>query len=104
MPTYCIVLQPKSTTRNVQVGESWLAEGKPSPAAAGAILRRATLPELIGTWTWKAAAGTQTLHLYGYKSGKAGTENKHELPPPFDNKNDSCKKQVQSYCPAVKRQ
>jgi hypothetical protein len=82
MPTYCIVLQPKSTTRNAQIGDSWLAEGKPSPAAAGAILRRATLPELVGTWK---AAGSQTIHLYAYKSGKAGTENKHELPPPHDN-------------------
>jgi hypothetical protein len=24
------------------------------------------------------------IHLYAYKTGKAGTENKHELPPPHD--------------------
>lgn len=85
MPTYCIVLQPKGTTRNAQIGDSWLAEGKPSPAAAGAVLRRATLPELIGTWKSGAGAAQQVIHLYAYKSGKAGTENKHELPPPHDN-------------------
>lgn len=84
MPTYCIVLQPKGTTRNAQVGESWLAEGKPSPAAAGAILRRATLPEFIGIWKDGKGAAQQTIHLYAYKTGKAGTENKHELPPPHD--------------------
>ncbi len=84
MPTYCIVLQPKSTTRNAQIGDSWLAEGKPSPSAAGAILRRATLPELVGTWKSGAGAAQQVIHLYAYKSGKAGTENKHELPPPHD--------------------
>ncbi len=81
MPTYCLVLQPKGTTRNAQIAESWLAEGKPSPATAGAILRRATLPELVGTWK---APASQTIHLYAYKTGKAGTENKHELPPPHD--------------------
>lgn len=84
MPTYCIVLQPKGTTRNAQIGDSWLAEGKPSTAAAGAILRRATLPELIGTWKDGKGAAQQTIHLYAYKTGKAGTENKHELPPPHD--------------------
>ena len=84
MPTYCIVLQPKGTTRNAQIGDSWLAEGKPSPSAAGAILRRATLPELIGTWKDGKGAAQQMIHLYAYKAGKAGTENKHELPPPHD--------------------
>lgn len=49
-------------------------------AAVGAILRRATPPECIGTWSWEGA----TLHFYGYKSGKAGTENKHEVLPPYD--------------------
>jgi hypothetical protein len=80
MPTYCIVLQTKGTTRNAQLTDAVLGEGKPSPAAAGAILRRSTEPELIGTYKY----GAVTLHLFGYKTGKAGTENKHELPPPHD--------------------
>lgn len=79
-PTYCIVLQPKGTTRNAQLNEAVLGEGKPSGAVAGAILRRTTAPELIGTYKY----GSNTLHLFGYKAGKAGTENKHELPPPHD--------------------
>ena len=80
MPTYCLVLQPKSTTRNAQLNDAALSEGKPNATMAGTILRRTTAPELIGTYKY----GSFTLHLFGYKSGKAGTENKHELPPPHD--------------------
>jgi hypothetical protein len=43
-------------------------------------LRKTKPAELIGTYTHKA----QTLQLWGWKEGKAGTENKHELPPPHD--------------------
>jgi len=49
-------------------------------AGAGALLRRTTNPEYIGSWKWNAI----TVHLFAYKAGKAGTENKHELPPPHD--------------------
>jgi hypothetical protein len=80
MPTYCIVLQPKGTTRNAQLNDAVLSSEVPSAAAAGGILRRAVLPDLIGTYKY----GSNVLHLFGYKTGKAGTENKHELPPPFD--------------------
>jgi hypothetical protein len=80
MPVYCVVLQPKGTTRNAQLNDSVLATGAPSPAAAGTILRRAIEPELVGTYKY----GESTVGLYGYKTGKAGTENKHELPPPHD--------------------
>jgi len=54
--------------------------GIPDAAAIGTILRRQTLPELIGTYKYNGFV----LYLFGYKSGKAGTENKHELPPPHD--------------------
>ena len=37
-------------------------------------------PEVLGTYTYK----TLTLYVIGYTSGKAGTENKHEFPPPHD--------------------
>lgn len=43
-------------------------------------LKKKTAPVLLGTYSWKG----QTLHLLGYKEGKAGTENQHELPPPLD--------------------
>jgi DNA-directed RNA polymerase subunit M/transcription elongation factor TFIIS len=43
-------------------------------------LKKKIAPTLLGTYPWK----NQTLHLVGYKDGKAGTENQHELPPPHD--------------------
>jgi hypothetical protein len=49
-------------------------------AAAGTLLRRTTNPEYIGKWKWN----NMFVHLFAYKTGKAGTENKHELPPPHD--------------------
>ncbi len=76
---WCVILQPKSTSRNAVIHEAQRASG-PDAALAGAILRRATAPQSIGTWKW----GKLTIHLYAYKTGKAGTENKHELPPPHD--------------------
>ena len=36
--------------------------------------------EVLGTYVYK----NLTLFLFGYTKGKAGTENKHELPPPHD--------------------
>jgi DNA-directed RNA polymerase subunit M/transcription elongation factor TFIIS len=75
---WCVILQPKGTSRNAMLP----ADQKEllSTAGVGTILRRATAPELIGTYKWNG----MTLHLFGYKTGKAGTENKHELPPPHD--------------------
>lgn len=75
---YCTVLQPKGTTRNAMIpaGETKL----PAAAVIAGILRRVGAPELIGTWKKDGLV----VHLFGYKSGKAGTENKHELPPPHD--------------------
>lgn len=75
---WCVILQPKGTTRNAVLP----ADQKEllTPAAVGSILRRSTSPELIGTYKWNG----HILHLFGYKSGKAGTENKNELPPPHD--------------------
>lgn len=49
-------------------------------AALSKALKRAKAPTLIGSWTWQKFK----LFLYGFKEGRAGTENKHELPPPHD--------------------
>ena len=73
----CVVLTPKGTTRNANVPAG---DTVATVAAIGRILRRATEPELIGTWKWSGLV----IHLFGYKTGKTGTENKHELPPPHD--------------------
>lgn len=43
-------------------------------------LKKKTEPEYIGSYSYKS----KHLHLFGYQKGKAGTENKHELPPPHD--------------------
>jgi DNA-directed RNA polymerase subunit M/transcription elongation factor TFIIS len=43
-------------------------------------LKKKTDPDYIGCYMYKSKA----LHLFGYQKGKAGTENKHELPPPHD--------------------
>ncbi len=44
------------------------------------VLKKKTEPEYIGSYSYKS----KFLHLFGYTAGKAGTENKHELPPPHD--------------------
>ena len=73
---WCVILQPKGTTRNAV----FPAGGAVTAETVGTILRRATPPELIGTFKWNG----HIVHLFAYKTGKAGTENKHELPPPHD--------------------
>jgi DNA-directed RNA polymerase subunit M/transcription elongation factor TFIIS len=75
---WCVILQPKGTSRNALLPPD--QKELLSPLAVGGILRRATAPELIGTYKWNG----MVQHLFGYKTGKAGTENKHELPPPHD--------------------
>lgn len=44
------------------------------------LCRKTKAASVIGIYTWN----TLTLTLWGWKDGKAGTENKHELPPPHD--------------------
>jgi hypothetical protein len=44
-------------------------------------LKKKTEADYIGSYPYKS----KHLHLFGYSKGKAGTENKHELPPPHDN-------------------
>ena len=43
-------------------------------------LKKKDLPEQFGTYKYKS----KCIYLFGYQQGKAGTENKHELPPPHD--------------------
>jgi DNA-directed RNA polymerase subunit M/transcription elongation factor TFIIS len=43
-------------------------------------LKKKTEADYIGSYPYKS----KYLHVFGYQTGKAGTENKHELPPPHD--------------------
>jgi DNA-directed RNA polymerase subunit M/transcription elongation factor TFIIS len=43
-------------------------------------MKKKAEPDYIGSYQYKS----KHLHLFGYSKGKAGTENKHELPPPHD--------------------
>jgi len=49
-------------------------------SAIQALLKKKEQPEILGSYKNKS----QHLFLFGYTTGKAGTENKHELPPPHD--------------------
>jgi hypothetical protein len=44
------------------------------------VCRKTKPATAIGTYTWNSLV----LTLWGWKEGKAGTENKHEMPPPYD--------------------
>jgi DNA-directed RNA polymerase subunit M/transcription elongation factor TFIIS len=68
----CLILQQKGTFKQSYISEN-------SCEAIGKIFRRAQNPELIGKWE----KSDMHLLLYGYKKGKDGTENKHEIPPPY---------------------
>jgi hypothetical protein len=58
-----------------------IVAGQPMTGAAIAKALRKTKPATaIGTYT----SGSQALTVWGWSEGKAGTENKHELPPPHD--------------------
>ena len=45
-----------------------------------AVLKKKTEPKKLGTYEY----GSIILTLFGYTEGRAGQENKHELPPPLD--------------------
>jgi hypothetical protein len=53
---------------------------KPSAAAISKALRKIKIPDFEGSYAWKDT----TITIWGWTDGKAGTENKHELPPPHD--------------------
>jgi len=76
----CIVLSPKGTQKNTTLPATLKTITDATPAIVGQILRRATVPELIGVYNYDGGI----LQLWGYKTGRANTENKTELPPPHD--------------------
>ena len=44
------------------------------------LLKSKKTPEVLGSYKYKS----KTIYLFGSTAGAAGTENKHELPPPYD--------------------
>jgi hypothetical protein len=80
MQVQVVVLQTKGDTKQSKI-EVLDAEGEDEvPQRIAKILRKTKLPTKIGSWDWQK----MKLELWGYKEGRAGTENKHELPPPID--------------------
>lgn len=49
-------------------------------SAIQTLLKSKKTPEVLGTYKYKS----KTIYLFGFTAGTAGTENKHELPPPYD--------------------
>ena len=79
MQVQVVVLQTKGDTKQSKVEITGEIEDE-IPTRIAKILRKTKLPSKIGSWTYQKGA----LELWGYKEGRAGTENKHELPPPVD--------------------
>jgi hypothetical protein len=73
MPTVTLLL-PSGEKKAI---ESKVTEYTPQLVAK--LVKKKTI-DLIGTYTY----GDLVLTLWSWKEGKAGTENKHELPPPHD--------------------
>jgi DNA-directed RNA polymerase subunit M/transcription elongation factor TFIIS len=70
-------------THTAEVKEVHIALGEDGTITMKAIqaaLKKKTAPEMLGSYKYKSIG----LFLFGYLAGKAGQENKHELPPPHD--------------------
>ena len=73
-----LLLTQKAEVKAVTLNTA--ADGTANLAMIQALLKKKTAPEMFATYKHK----TSHLYLFGYTEGKAGTENKHELPPPHD--------------------
>ncbi len=76
----CTILQPKGTLRTSTLPTG--VDGIPTSKDIAAVLRRATEPEHAGTLPLPLpATKDEQLLIFGYKTGKTGTENQHTLSP-----------------------
>ncbi len=73
----CVLLSQKAEIKQVKVP---LNNGTISVDSIKQFLKKKETPKILGKYPFK----TQILTLFGFTSGKAGSENKHELPPPLD--------------------
>lgn len=72
-----VILSANGESRTLKTAAITAAATEVSVAKA---LRKVKTPDQIGTYDWKGL----TLTVWGWREGKADTENKHELPPPHD--------------------
>lgn len=82
MPVSVVVLPQNGDDARTQKTAALTLGAAPTGDAVAKVLRKKKAAELIGTW--KPKGGSGQLQLWGWREGKAGTENKHELPPPHD--------------------
>ena len=76
---YGLLLQAKGDVRKIKLKDS--TDSAPlNTESLQSILKKKTPVQELGKYT----SSEYTLTLFGYKSGKAGTENKHILLPPMD--------------------
>ena len=73
-PIHSLILVAKGDVKKIKLPSS-LTEKEVQD-----ILKKKTAPTNLGSYMYDE----YTLTLFGYTAGKAGTENKHELPPPLD--------------------
>ena len=74
-----VVLSANGESRTLKTGALVAGEAVSGAAVAKAV-RKTKPAEAVGSYSWKG----KKLTVWGWKEGKAGTENKHELPPPHD--------------------
>ncbi len=75
---YGLLLTAKGDIKKSKISDN--ASEKLTLEALGTILKRKTAPKKLGSYKYNQ----QYLTLFGYTEGRAGTENKHDLPPPCD--------------------
>ena len=77
-PVQSVLLTQKAEVKSVKL--SLDSSDRLGVVQIQAALKKKGTPELLGSYKSKGSF----LFLFGFTDGKAGTENKHELPPPLD--------------------
>ncbi len=77
--TNAVILTVKGEVRNCKLPVGSAANSILTEAQLMGVLKRKTEPEEIGTFKYEG----WKLTLFGYSEGRAGTESKHTLPPPY---------------------
>jgi DNA-directed RNA polymerase subunit M/transcription elongation factor TFIIS len=75
-----LILTAKGEVKSAKVSASDSSKGIQLSDIQKHLSKKKGDSDYIGSYTYKG----KMLHLFGFQKGKAGTENKHELPPPHD--------------------